>query len=107
MVFSVKSDGTAPLANVESVSVTVNSAPSRFPSVSVAGRLVIAAVGSTTVMVNISTARSPSFRLMSPSCAYTVTVAAPAVFLVGVPHTVRAAQFGAPKESPAGRPLAE
>ena len=89
------------------VSVTVSSAPSRVASVSVAGLVaVIAALTSTTAIVNVSSARSLLARLVSPSWAWIVTVTG-AVFVVGVPHTVRAAQFGGPKERPAGRPLAE
>ena len=106
---SVKLDCVTPLANVVSASVTVTSAPSRFASVSVVGLLAASvAVGVTTVMVNVSAARSLFARLVSPSWAWMVTVAAPVVFAVGVPQTCRSeAQFVVPRERPAGRPLAE
>ena len=106
---TVKCDCPTPLANAVSASVTVTSAPSRFASVSDVGLLAASvAVGVTTVMVKVSTARSPSDRFVSPSWAYIVTVAAPVVFAVGVPQTCRAeAQFVVPRERPAGRPLAE
>ena len=107
LVFSVKFDDVTPDSNVVSASVTVTSAPSIVASVSGDGLVAIVAVGSTTVIVNVSSARSLSARLVSPSWAWIVTVWAPAVFVVGVPHTVRAGQFGAAKLRPAGRPLAE
>ena len=108
LVLSTKWDRTTPLANAVSVSVTVTSAPSKLASVSVLGLLAAStAVGVTTAMVNVSSPRSLSARLVSPSWAYIVTVSGPVVLAVGVPHTVRAAQFGAPKLRPAGSPLAE
>ena len=69
LVFSMKLCFVTPLANVVSVSVTVTSAPSRFASVSVGGRLVSAAVGVTTVIVKVSSSRSLAARLVSPSWA--------------------------------------
>ena len=105
-VFRAKLPAVTPLSNVVSVSVTVSSAPFRVASVRAAGLLVSAAVGSTTVMVKVSIPRSLSSVLASPSAAYMVTVCAPVVFVVGVPQTCRAKQFGAPKSRPAGRPLA-
>ena len=107
LVFGVKCDFAAPLANAVSVSVSVTVAPSRFASVSVVGLLAASvAVGVTTVMVNVSSARSLFSRLVSPSWAWMATVAAPAVFAVGVPQIRRAPQTPS-KRRPAGRPLAE
>ena len=107
LVFSVKFAAVTPDSNVVPISVTVTSAPSMVASVSGDGLVASAAVGSTTVMVNVSSARSLSARLVSPSWAWIVTVCAPLVTEFGVPHTVRAAQNGGPKLRPAGRPLAE
>ena len=107
VVFKMKLDRVTPLVNVVSPSVTWATAPSRFPSVSVAGVVASAALGSKMVIANVSVSRSAAVRLVSASWAWTVTVAAPGVRRVGVPHTVRAAQFGAPRESPCGRLMAE
>ena len=109
LVLGVKCVFATPLPNAVSVSVIVTWAPSRFASVSVVGLLAASvAVGVTTVMVNASVARSLFARFASPSWAWMVTVAAPVVLAVGVPQICRAeAQFGVPRDRPAGRPLAE
>ena len=88
-----------------SVAVNVPTLALATPAASFSAKLVGETDASTTVMVNVREARSLSARLMSPSWAYSVTVTAPVVFVDGVPHTVRGAQLGAPKERPGGRPL--
>ena len=68
-VFRAKLPVVTPLSKVESVRVTVSSAPFRVASVRAAGLLVRAAVGSTTVMVKVSIPRSLSSVLVSLSAA--------------------------------------
>ena len=102
-VCSVKLSFVTPLAKSAVESVIVTSAPFRLASARGDGRLVSVATGVATMTTVSSTARSLSARLSSPSWAWMVTGLVPVT--VGVPQMVRAAQFGAPKERPIGRPL--
>ena len=108
-VFSRKPAIPTPLTNVLLVSVTVTVAPSSVASVSIAGLVgASVAVGVVSVIVNVSSARSPSAWLASPSWTRTVTVESPSAPL-GVPQMVRACwQVPVPstsQDSPVGRPL--